>query len=501
MLSFIQTLDAPWVRIVLAQQNSLEYSYSKPEKLRPPGALPLTRCPVEVAAAFRTRELALRCETFANMQPRLKLMRALLPSLRRLEPFDVVVGVHLRTGYTDWAFRNSASSFRQLRNQSSAEAAPSAESAVAPATQAAAQLPASAQAAKAGSPATDVWCTDAKRDLRVQPGQSWGRLTEAQIAEWKRRRCDRYFCMPSAMEAVGTYKCVPKPQLGAASAVATSTPTPASTSLASTSIASSPAPTSPERWSVLEHWARLDSYLLDCKQTPPARPQLASAPAAHSGSRRPSGINAVTAGGRGPCFNWQSPNGPKAPTIADGMQCHAGHAKPNFTLTGGAPDGTLAALLTCAGRIAQSISLLRRAESGGSSGSSGGSGSGGGGGGSGSGGDSGGSSETPVPAALPQTLLPYNQRKMPAWGLLVSSSPTRLPCPPLPRPGPLSQVGSLPAPARVGSATAALQRAALSTSVAAAATTAPSRAARGLDRSFVDFWLVASSRSVFGGSL
>ena len=66
LLSFIQTLDAPWVRIVLAQQNSLEYSYSKPEKLRPPGALPLTRCPVEDAAAFRTRELALRCETFAN---------------------------------------------------------------------------------------------------------------------------------------------------------------------------------------------------------------------------------------------------------------------------------------------------------------------------------------------------------------------------------------------------------------------------------------------------
>ena len=36
------------------------------------------------------------------MQPRPRLMAALLPALQRLEPFDFVVGVHLRTGYADW---------------------------------------------------------------------------------------------------------------------------------------------------------------------------------------------------------------------------------------------------------------------------------------------------------------------------------------------------------------------------------------------------------------
>ena len=39
-------------------------------------------------------------------------MAALIAPLRRLEPFDVVVGVHLRTGYADWvAARNADSSF------------------------------------------------------------------------------------------------------------------------------------------------------------------------------------------------------------------------------------------------------------------------------------------------------------------------------------------------------------------------------------------------------
>ena len=83
---------------MLAQQDSLEASYSKPESLRTPDALPLTKCPVAGAPGFRVREVVLKCETFGNMLPRPKLMRALLPSLRRLEPFDVVVGVHLRTG-------------------------------------------------------------------------------------------------------------------------------------------------------------------------------------------------------------------------------------------------------------------------------------------------------------------------------------------------------------------------------------------------------------------
>ena len=70
--------------------------YGKPEALRT--VVPLTACPVEGATPFHSREQALKCETFAFMQPRPKLMRALVPLLHRLERFDIIVGVHLRTG-------------------------------------------------------------------------------------------------------------------------------------------------------------------------------------------------------------------------------------------------------------------------------------------------------------------------------------------------------------------------------------------------------------------
>ena len=46
--------------------------------------------------------------------PRAKLIRALLPHVKRLEPFDVVVGVHLRTGYADWQYRNGARYFERM---------------------------------------------------------------------------------------------------------------------------------------------------------------------------------------------------------------------------------------------------------------------------------------------------------------------------------------------------------------------------------------------------
>ena len=52
-------------------------------------------------------------------------------------------------------------------------------------------------------------CRALKASHAVQPGQSWGRLSEARIREWKTRRCDRYFCRPSRMEAVGKYPCEP----------------------------------------------------------------------------------------------------------------------------------------------------------------------------------------------------------------------------------------------------------------------------------------------------
>ena len=109
MLHFFRTAPHPYIRLRLHQQESLEHSYSKPESLRT--TLPLTACPVAGGPAFSSRELCLKCETFALMQPRPRLMRALLPALRRLEPYDVLVGVHLRTGYADWQFRNAEKSF------------------------------------------------------------------------------------------------------------------------------------------------------------------------------------------------------------------------------------------------------------------------------------------------------------------------------------------------------------------------------------------------------
>ena len=110
---WLAALRQPWVRLVIGAATALEASYSKPEALRTAsgGPLPMTRCPLRSAADWPSRELVLKCETFAYMQPRPKLIAALLPALSRLEPFDVVVGVHLRTGYADWQFRNPEASF------------------------------------------------------------------------------------------------------------------------------------------------------------------------------------------------------------------------------------------------------------------------------------------------------------------------------------------------------------------------------------------------------
>ena len=59
----------------------------------------------------------------------------------------------------------------------------------------------------------EAWCRRARREQRVTPGSSWGQLSKVGEAEWMRRRCDRFFCQPHAMESQGVYKCVP---LGAA---------------------------------------------------------------------------------------------------------------------------------------------------------------------------------------------------------------------------------------------------------------------------------------------
>ena len=55
----------------------------------------------------------------------------------------------------------------------------------------------------------EALCRSLKGTHRVLPGQSWGSLSEGQIAEWKAARCDRFFCRPSPMEALGQYRCIP----------------------------------------------------------------------------------------------------------------------------------------------------------------------------------------------------------------------------------------------------------------------------------------------------
>ena len=96
---------------------------------------------------------------------------------------------------------HAAAALRQL-NKASAVAAASAE----PSSAAAANLP---PARSPGSHDHERACRALQHAHRVRPGQSWGSLDEVQIAEWKARRCDRFFCKPSAMEAVGKYVCQP----------------------------------------------------------------------------------------------------------------------------------------------------------------------------------------------------------------------------------------------------------------------------------------------------
>ena len=52
LLRFFRDPSSPsWIKLVLAQQDSVEHSYSKPESLRT--VLPLTTCPAAGAAGFR----------------------------------------------------------------------------------------------------------------------------------------------------------------------------------------------------------------------------------------------------------------------------------------------------------------------------------------------------------------------------------------------------------------------------------------------------------------
>ena len=58
----------------------------------------------------------------------------------------------------------------------------------------------------------------------------------------------------------------------------------------------------------------------------------------------------------GPCFNWESPGRGRAPTVDDALSCRVGGSQPTFALRAEqAPQGTLAALLTCAARLGQSL--------------------------------------------------------------------------------------------------------------------------------------------------
>ena len=117
---------------------------------------------------------------------------------------------------------------RALLTSTNTPAATAAAATAAAATVAAATAAAAAGAAAAGAAALDAvepaatlgvvqadaaaakaHCQHMKLSYRVEPGQSWGRLSDVQIAEWKARRCDQFYCRPSPMEAVGQYRCVP----------------------------------------------------------------------------------------------------------------------------------------------------------------------------------------------------------------------------------------------------------------------------------------------------
>lgn len=69
------------VRLRLSQQNSLEFSYGKPESLRSNLERPFTHCDVDGVAGWRDREMRLKCETFAFLQARWSAGR-----LHRLPP-------------------------------------------------------------------------------------------------------------------------------------------------------------------------------------------------------------------------------------------------------------------------------------------------------------------------------------------------------------------------------------------------------------------------------
>ena len=64
--------------------------------------------------------------------------------------------------------------------------------------------------------------------------------------------------------------------------------------------------------------------------------------------------------GEGPCFNWESPGRGRAPTVDDALSCRVGRSQPAFALRAEqAPQGTLAALLTCAARLGESLVAVR----------------------------------------------------------------------------------------------------------------------------------------------
>eukprot|EP00965_Chrysotila_dentata_P228410 6196584-Pleurochrysis_carterae.AAC.3 len=77
----------------------------------------------------------------------------------------------------------------------------------------------------------------------------------------------------------------------------------------------------------MDHWVKLEHYLSDCKT-----------------------------GVAGPCFNWDAPHRGRKPSVADARLCNVGAARTSFELSAAeAPDGVLAALVSCAGRLGEAL--------------------------------------------------------------------------------------------------------------------------------------------------
>ena len=105
MLRWFREAPHPWIRLRLAQQTSLEFSYSKPEAMR--RVLPLTACPIQNVQPFRVREIALKCDMYVSLSLSISLYLSLLSlshSLCLSRSLSLYMHTHLRECVSIYAY-------------------------------------------------------------------------------------------------------------------------------------------------------------------------------------------------------------------------------------------------------------------------------------------------------------------------------------------------------------------------------------------------------------